>query len=150
MEIYMYPSEWLRLPMTTRARLAEIFGIPRSKGTIVEDNEVVSDGYTIEDLQNITVQKMKVYLDSDLDEFVPLLDQVIARIDDETEPEVTDEPVDENQIMIDRWTVILAGMKSEAESKNMQYTLKAIINKLFPTNSIPNVQAKRGRPKKAN
>jgi hypothetical protein len=54
--------QWLELPMPVRLRLKDIFNVPRSSGTEVHNQTVVSDGHTHKDLANITVEKMQEFL----------------------------------------------------------------------------------------
>lgn len=54
--------QWISLPIQIRVRLVEIFDIPRSGNTEVENNQVVTDGYTHKDLAKITEEKMQGFL----------------------------------------------------------------------------------------
>ncbi len=56
--------QWLGLPMKIRTKLAEMFEIPKSSYTTVEDNVVTSDGYSTADLLAITPEKCKQFLNS--------------------------------------------------------------------------------------
>ncbi len=68
--------QWVSLPINIRMRLVQLFHIPRSSGSLVQDNKVVSDGYTHDDLARITVEKMQALLDSDEKDFFKLFQMV--------------------------------------------------------------------------
>lgn len=77
---------WLKVPANTRARIKEVFGLTRSGGSIVQNMgrgiEVVSDGYTDQDLSEITVEKMQKYLKSKETEFWKLFSETQAKIEE--------------------------------------------------------------------
>lgn len=60
--------EWLELPQSTRVKLASDFNLVRSGSSEVIDHRVVSDGYTFRDLQKISVELMRSYLNITSDE----------------------------------------------------------------------------------
>ena len=67
MQEQIYPQQWVQLKPETRAKLREIFLIPKTSfAQVVTDHmgvgTVVSDGTTIVDLQSLTVEKMRDYL----------------------------------------------------------------------------------------
>lgn len=66
--------------MDVRLQLAETFGIHRSQGTHVQDNVVISDGYSHEDLARINVGTMQVYLNSKETDFFVLFNQVLDEL----------------------------------------------------------------------
>jgi hypothetical protein len=72
---------WLSIDQSTRKELANILNIPRSGGTEVEDNRVISDGYTPQDLATVTVEKLQEVLDSKEQDFYKLLETLISRIE---------------------------------------------------------------------
>lgn len=78
--IRLWQHDWLKLPSEVRYRLTEIFEIPRSTGTVVEGNRVLTDGYTNEDLGEVTIEKMQVYLQSEETDFIKLFDAVLASL----------------------------------------------------------------------
>jgi len=58
-------SKWLELSLSTRAKIAEIFGIEKKAPTHVENNRVVSDGYLIKDIETaLNVEALQKYLES--------------------------------------------------------------------------------------
>lgn len=60
--------------------IRELLNIPRSGGTIVEDNRMKSDGCTEKDLANITVIGMQKVLDSTEDNFFTLWGELIENV----------------------------------------------------------------------
>ncbi len=80
--------QWLSLPLETRNKLVEIFNIPRSSSTEVEDNRVVSDGYTHHDLAYITIEAMQGFLlDTVENDYFKLFHRVLDAIKPE-EPKI--------------------------------------------------------------
>ena len=155
MEIQLNVNDWLKLPIDTRLKLRELFDIPKSEGVILEDGIVKSDGTTYEDLQAITVEKMRLHLDSEDPDFVSLFHEVVARIEDETQLELPEDPeTDHSEAFINNWVQTLNQMKSDALEQGLEFHLKAVITRLFPTNQINNQneqgKKQRGRPKKTN
>lgn len=71
------PPLWLQLSVEERLVLREKLGIPRTGGTIVNDNHVVSDGCTQEDLKTITVAKLQGLLDSTDTDFFALWTEAV-------------------------------------------------------------------------
>lgn len=62
--MFLY-SSWLRLPLSTRAELARVFGVSKSSPTHVQDNVVVSDGYKVHDIEAaLSVAAIQVYIGS--------------------------------------------------------------------------------------
>ncbi len=152
MEIQLSVHEWLKLPMDIRQKLRENFNIPKSQGVLVEDNEVKSDGTTYKDLGSITVEKMQTHLEREDSDFVSLFNEVVARLEDEVQPELPVElEIDPQQLIIDKWELNLKQMKLEAEG-GMEFMLKSLIDRMFPRiiNQTHDVKAKRGRPKKTH
>lgn len=94
MQAQLNTHQWLELPMATRQRLVQIFHIPRSSGTVVEDGRVASDGHTHRDLESISVLAMQALLDTDVVDFYELFDMVIKSIEPVPEPEPTQGTVD--------------------------------------------------------
>lgn len=88
--------QWLALPIEVRTRLKAIFNIPRSKGTELLDNKVVSDGHTHPDLARITLEAMKEYLNagpvSEDDDFFAVLNAVLNKVTNDIEVEKANTP----------------------------------------------------------
>lgn len=73
--------QWISLPREVRLKLIEIFDIPRSSDTEVENNTVITDGYTHRDLATITVEKMQAYLlDTTEEDYFKLFHRVLGEI----------------------------------------------------------------------
>ncbi len=84
---------WLSLSVEQKARLRLLFNIPRSSHVVVNDGRIETDGTTVQDLQNLTVEKMKEYLKEESTDFHYLFDKVLARVQDEIEGKLFVEPV---------------------------------------------------------
>jgi len=80
--------QWLELPYPVRSRLKIVFGIPRSAGTEVHNNIVISDGHTHLDLAHITVEAMQDFLKVKEADFHILLNRTIEKIWNEHEAEL--------------------------------------------------------------
>ncbi len=74
-------KEWLKLPWETRMKMSEIFSIPKSASTVVIDNQVVSDGYTEENLSVITADRLRDFTGLDTDDFYKLFYAAIDRVE---------------------------------------------------------------------
>jgi hypothetical protein len=131
MHTQLTTTQWLGLPSDVRRQLVETFGIPRSQGTHIQDNDVISDGYTHEDLAHITVPVMQMYLNSKETDFFVLFHEVLDELPvlhDQTEPIVSEiVEVKADGVVID--VVDLPGME-----------IKEVV--------ITEVVKKRGRPAK--
>jgi hypothetical protein len=74
-------SKWLDLPLATRVKLAEIFGITKTGATEVASNHVIKDGYAIKDLEEkLTPEAMQEYLGAVDGEDANLFDLVIEEV----------------------------------------------------------------------
>lgn len=158
MNIQLNTHEWLKLPTEVRNRMAEIFKIPKSQGTFVEDGKVKSDGYTYEDLSAVTSEKMEDYLKSFMDEPTPivatfgeLFDLVISKIESEKilqqvspNPSAPDPVV----VQLETWSNTLLGMKQHAASQGMEFHLESLIHRLFPQQLIQNANVPTRLPAK--
>ena len=82
--------QWLTIPSDIRNQLIDIFDIPMSSNTIVEDNQVVSDGHTTEDLFAITEEKCLAYLGGAFkgDSLHVLLGKIIEGLQEPEETEI--------------------------------------------------------------
>lgn len=68
--MFLY-SQWISLPLSTRAQIAHKFGIAKTSSTHVVGNEVVSDGYKIQDVERVlTSDAVKEYVGVDTDPVV--------------------------------------------------------------------------------
>lgn len=62
-------SQWMRLPINVRHKIANDLGIPKKSPTHVQDNIIISDGYNIHDVENaLTVERLQTYLGVGLQE----------------------------------------------------------------------------------
>lgn len=98
MQIQLTTSQWLALPAEIKAKLKQTFNIPRSGGSRIEDNRVMSDGHEHRDLAVITTAAMQTYLALDLNpeqEFYGLFDAVLDKIHADTKNEVTEGGADQ-------------------------------------------------------
>lgn len=78
----MVYSAWLKLPITTRHKLAVIFKIPKKGATEVVSDDVVKDGYNIHDIDtSITKEAMQVFLGSTMDNFQHLWEDTLAVVE---------------------------------------------------------------------
>ena len=150
MNIQLSTHDWLEQPMEIRVKLREIFSIPRSQGTILENNTVKSDGTTYQDLSVLTAEKMQEYIGGEGD-FHSLFLRVIEKIKlDLTPPPVAQ--IDPKQYLIDEWAAVLSRIKAEATERGMGDYLDSILKRIFdikPTVITQNEKRKPGRPKKA-
>jgi hypothetical protein len=72
---------WLQIPRETRLKLAETFGVPRSSINEVVDQVVVSDGFTVTDLNAITTEKMQAFLGSKKTDYFELLYACVDKLE---------------------------------------------------------------------
>lgn len=73
--------QWLALDSQIREKLIELFNIPRSEGTTVVDNRVVSDGHTHADLAVVTLESINKHLGKKKEqEFFTALNRLIEKI----------------------------------------------------------------------
>ncbi len=85
---------WISLPNEVRYKIRSIFSIPRSSNTVVNDGVVETDGTTHQDLQNLTVEKMRDYLKEESTDFHKLFDMVVVKVKNEMNPSyVPEEPI---------------------------------------------------------
>ncbi len=119
--------------METRIQLRDIFHIPKSQGSWVENNVVRSDGHTHTDLEAITVEKMQAYLGSGFTsetDFVELFNACVEKV--EGERAVQNAPVekpDPSAILLGEWVANLSRMQSQAQSLGMEEHFKTLISK---------------------
>lgn len=83
----LYSSQWMLLPGNVRARLAEVFELTKTGGSLVQDNRQLSDGYTDKDLEIVTITKMQEYLETENTDFLTLLTGLRSKIEQEIEEE---------------------------------------------------------------
>ncbi len=152
MQIQVSVQDWLAVPMPVRIKLREIFGIPKSQGSLVEGGIVKSDGTTYEDLKAITVEKMQAYLGagSPTDDFVILFHATIEKIEEQDKELEPAEKIDPNQIILEEWASRISHMIHQAGNLGLTDALKVLISKLLPYDNARKEpdSKKSGRPAK--
>lgn len=125
--------QWLGLPIHVRDRLKILFNIPKSAGSMVENNKVISDGHTNEDLLRVSLEAMQTYLGSTETEFYALLNQVVEKI----EKEINNEEVRKQEL------------KAEQNALEVEQYQKDVVEAIKNVSELAEVVVKkRGRPAK--
>ncbi len=75
------PFEWNQFSMEIKGMFKETFKIPRSAGTVVMGNEVLSDGHTVQDLSAVSLSSLQQYLETDDDHWDNLLKLTINKME---------------------------------------------------------------------
>lgn len=92
-------NKWSMLPMHTRMKIAETFGISRSGNTHVADNRILSDGYHFGEIEShLTVKFLQDYTDSGSTDFDVLWSEMLDKLEGKTkviEDGVTEKTVHE-------------------------------------------------------
>lgn len=113
---------WMSFNADLKRKLVALFEIPRSGETIVRSgvlpdgtigSEVQSDGYTIQDLQAISLEKLQEFLgvpETD-DNFYSLLETLVKNIDDFVEP--TDAPEQTEEVLVQETVTITETVTEE-------------------------------------
>jgi len=73
----IYERDWVLIPFDTRSKIVELFSIPRTGTTYCIDNDIVSDGYTDDDLVSITIERLQEILKSKSSDFDELFDEMV-------------------------------------------------------------------------
>jgi len=127
--------QWLQWSPRTRSKLKQIFDIPRSGGSQIQDSVVLSDGHTHADLAKISVEAMQAYLGTDDVGFFQLLDRVLERVEDECEE---DDAV--AQDLIDK-------AREESNTERKEAVLRTMSNLSVLADELSTITPKRrGRP----
>jgi patatin-like phospholipase/acyl hydrolase len=87
MQTNIYPQQWLHLSKEVRLHLMKVFGIIRTGITEIRDQEVISDGFTADDLKAITLEKMCEYIGSQ-ETFLRAWEVTLAKIHAELNPPI--------------------------------------------------------------
>ncbi len=91
--------QWLQIPMSQRMKIVKIFNLPRSGGTVVQDNTVITDGYTHEDLALITVEKLQEYLkEKEQDDLFALLNLLTIKLQEDEAKEIAEREAKEAKL----------------------------------------------------
>lgn len=81
MQIQISIPQWLSIDQKVRLKLVEVFELPRTGYTHVQDGVVTTDGYKHEDLAHLTVAKMQDYINNHKEEvFFKLLDRTLNQV----------------------------------------------------------------------
>lgn len=84
MSIFLY-GNWMRLPIITRLKLAEQFGITKTGSVHVIDHTIQSDGYPIESVEKaLNLTAIKTYLETEENDMSVLWDMLIDKIEGKT------------------------------------------------------------------
>jgi hypothetical protein len=125
--------QWLSFSYQIKQRLIEIFNIPKSSGSLVENNKVISDGHTHNDLLSISVEKMQEYLNSTETDFYALFNAILEKLEKEQK-----EVEDNDQ-----------KLKEEQESLQVEQYQKDVVEAIKNVTEMAQVVVKkRGRPAK--
>ncbi len=77
----LYPQQWLTYPHETRLKLAELLKLPKTGHIhVTSRGEIISDGFTPEDLKNITVEKLQELTNSKTEDIVKLMEKLIKTL----------------------------------------------------------------------
>jgi hypothetical protein len=75
---HIYTHIWMLVPHEERQVLVEAFDLSKSGRTEVRDSDVITDGYTNDDLAAITAERMAAYVGSD-EPFMRLWELTVAK-----------------------------------------------------------------------
>lgn len=81
------PQVFMLLKKEERDLVAKVFGLVKNGVSEIRDQEVISDGHTLEDLSAITADKMASYVGS-MESFSRLWELTVAKIHSELNPPV--------------------------------------------------------------
>jgi hypothetical protein len=109
---------WLQFPRETRLKLAETFSIPRSSINEVVDQTVISDGYTVTDLNAITIEKMQAFLGSKKMDFFELLNGCVDKLEGKGEYSPVEKVEEKKPIVVSLASIVpLSDEKPEKPKK---------------------------------
>lgn len=72
---------WLELPQATRKKVATYLEIPRSGVTEVSGGRVISDGYTMNDLAQINLERLQKLFNTEDTDFYKLFNRLVANLE---------------------------------------------------------------------
>ena len=79
--MFLY-SHWMRIPLSTRNKIAVQFGIAKVGSTHVSNNVVISDGYKIEDVERVlNIDAIQSYVGVDHTDTATLFTLLVAKIE---------------------------------------------------------------------
>lgn len=134
--------QWLALSQFQRQQLIANFGIPRSEGSNVVDNTVVSDGHTHEDLAHITIEKMQEFTGSKSDDFFTLFDETLDTLKKPEVPQPTAPVQPEVKVTVQVGDKVYT---AEEHRKEGDKIAKAVFDAGFTAEPV---KKKGGRPRK--
>lgn len=82
------PQFWMLVPKDIRVQIAKAFSLPRTGVSEIRDQEVISDGHSLDDLAHITWEKMEAYVGSK-EPFHRLWELTIAKAKYELAPPIS-------------------------------------------------------------
>lgn len=77
----LVPYEWLQFPPEIKSLFKKWFNIPRTGGSMVVGDKVISDGHTIEDLSVVSLKSLQSFLHTDDDHWDNLLKMTINKME---------------------------------------------------------------------
>jgi hypothetical protein len=114
MKQQIYPQEWLAIPTRSREKLAELLSVPKSGGTIMQDNTMLSDGRSMKDLAVINVETMSKLVNSEETDFYKLLEACVKYANEKLEESIKKEVINTRELSIKRIKNTLEELKLEA------------------------------------
>lgn len=97
----LFPAQWMHATKEVREYLAAMWKLSRSGVTEIRDQDVLSDGYTLEDLRAITLERMNEYLGEE-HSFARAWELTQIKAYEEMHPEVvTMKPTEEVRVIAD-------------------------------------------------
>ncbi len=95
--VFLY-GKWLRTPINTRHAIAKEFNIPKKGATEVSNNEVVKDGYFIEDIeQALNIDALQKYIGTGLTDFEVLWENLILKAEGKSPKVIVETPIEPTQ-----------------------------------------------------
>lgn len=119
----------MRLPITTRHRIAEAFGIQKKGATEVANNEVVKDGYIVGDIDSaLSKVKMQNYTGVITNDDAELWNAVVAVAEGRARPMLIADPVDITSLKnIEPGTIVQIPTTSEVKIESVVQTSPELI-----------------------
>jgi hypothetical protein len=122
--------QWLNIPLEMRIKLINIFKIPRSEATMTSggtNSVILSDGHSHKDLESITIDKMQVYLGSQLTDFYQLFDKVLEKLNEDNKFSVEEESKKVETENIAKWLMIIKNIRSQAHELGLEEELNNLL-----------------------
>lgn len=109
MQTQVYPQQWISLAKETRLHLIHVFNLIRTGISEIRDQELVSDGFTVDDLKAITHEKMNEYIGS-VETFARAWEVTLAKVHAELNPPIAAiQNIDGDATAVDLYPVGIAG-----------------------------------------